>query len=387
MCRLPYLFLAFTGRLPLQLHKLHKKYGPIVRTAPNELSFIDPSAWKTIHGQHAGRHTAFRKNYVSVNRMRNEFGESIFISDDDEHTRMRKILNCAFSPQALRDQEPLIQKHVQQFMEGVDAERASNHGTVESTKWYMWLAFDVIADAAFGEPFKCLLEPTNRQWPLLLSKTWKIVIYSSELLKITPAFLCRIFPTRFVQTEVNKLDLILDRVKSRLTSKPHRGDLISSIVEHNEKKGSLTQTEIISNASLFVLAGTETVATALPGLTYLLTKNPRAMSKVTKEIRQRFLHESAMTIHELNQMRYLTACIEEALRLFPPVADGLPRIAPSEGHIICGEWVPGGVSTLLGNDTCIQELRLTAFIDCRDDQPFRSQPIRIKLHGSRVLRT
>lgn len=27
---------------------LHRKYGPIVRVAYNELSFIDPSAWKDV---------------------------------------------------------------------------------------------------------------------------------------------------------------------------------------------------------------------------------------------------------------------------------------------------------------------------------------------------
>ena len=38
--RLPYVFFALTGRLAVQHHKIYKKYGPIVRTAPNGLSFL-----------------------------------------------------------------------------------------------------------------------------------------------------------------------------------------------------------------------------------------------------------------------------------------------------------------------------------------------------------
>ena len=344
--RLPYIFFAFTGRLAVQHHQLHRKYGPIVRTAPNELSFIEASAWKTIHAQHAGRHTAFRKNYDSFNETRNQIGHSIFIADDDNHTRMRKVLDYAFSPRALREQEPLIQRHVQELINGLEDERLSTHGMVDLMEWYSWTAFDIVADAAFGEPFKCLLEPMYRHWPILLSKSWKVIVYSSGVKNIMPCSLRWMFPTWVLQTEVNKLDLVLNRVKKRLARKPNRGDLLSSIIAHNDKKGTLTETEIISNASLFVFAGTETVATLLCAVTYLLTQNPQAMTSITNEIRMRFQDEVIITIQHLNEMKFLNACINEALRIFPPIAEGLPRIAPSEGATISGEWIPGEVGFL-----------------------------------------
>lgn len=345
-CRLPYIFFAFTGRLAVQHHELHKRYGRIVRTAPNELSFIEASAWKTIHAPHAGRHTAFRKNYDSFNETRNQIGHSIFIADDDNHTRMRKVLDYAFSPRALREQEPLIQSHVQELINGLEIERLCTHGVVDLLEWYSWAAFDIVADAAFGEPFKCLSEPIYRQWPILLSKTWKVIVYSSGVKNIIPFSLRWMFPTWVLQKEVNKLDLVLNRVKQRLARKPNRGDLLSSIMAQNGKKGTLTETEIISNASLFVFAGTETVATLLCAVTYLLTQSPQAMASITNEIRMRFQDEAIITIQDLNEMRFLNACINEALRIFPPIAEGLPRIAPPEGATISGEWIPGEVGFL-----------------------------------------
>lgn len=38
----------------------------------------------------------------------------------------------------------------------------------------------------------------------------------------------------------------------------------------------------------------------------------------------------------------MAACVEEALRRYPPVLFGLPRVVPEGGAIIAGHFVPGG---------------------------------------------
>lgn len=49
------------------MHQLHLKYGPILRLMPNELSFIDPEAWRDIYGHRQG-HPQFHKDrtYISL---------------------------------------------------------------------------------------------------------------------------------------------------------------------------------------------------------------------------------------------------------------------------------------------------------------------------------
>ena len=213
-------------------------------------------------------------------------------------------------------------------------------------------------------------------WPILLSKTWKVIVYSSGVKNTMPSSLRWIFPAWVLQTEVNKLELVLNRVKKRLARKPNRGDLLSSIIAHNDKKGTVTETEIISNASLFVFAGTETVATLLCAVTYLLTQNPQAMARITNEIRIRFPDEAIITIQELNEMEFLNACLNEALRIFPPLAEGLPRIAPPEGATISGEWIPGDVGLPLTHTIFIEA---DCFPDFSADKPFRSKHVHFKL--------
>lgn len=41
---------TWRGTLHFDVKVLHDRYGSIVRIAPDELAFIDPSAWKDIYG-------------------------------------------------------------------------------------------------------------------------------------------------------------------------------------------------------------------------------------------------------------------------------------------------------------------------------------------------
>ena len=263
----------------------------------------------------------------------------MYLANDEKHAQARKILSHAFSPEAHRTQEPLLQRHVHKLMSKIDGERFTGNGIVDLEKWYTWVAFDTVGDTSFGEPFNCVLEPSHREWPLMLSRARKVITGVSGLKNIAPSLsLSRWLPQgsflqrTILQRVVDRLNFDLDKVRSRIASKPSRGDVLSSIVQDNDEKGSLDDTEIMANASLFILAGTETVATLLSAVTYLLIQNPAAFDKLAMEIRESFKDESLLTIQNLGRLTYLTACIEEALRLVPPVPEGLPRVTPVEGE-------------------------------------------------------
>lgn len=92
-----------------------------------------------------------------------------------------------------------------------------------------------------------------------------------------------------------------------------------------------------------MLAGTETTATELSGLTYYLHRHPEKMARLKKEVRDAFASVDDMTMAKLSQLEYLNACIEEGLRIYPPVGGVLPRDTPARGANVAGRWIPGGV--------------------------------------------
>lgn len=92
------------------------------------------------------------------------------------------------------------------------------------------------------------------------------------------------------------------------------------------------------------MAGYDTTATALAGVTYLLATNTRAMKKLTQELRDAFSNDEEIGILSTQNLPYLRAVIDEALRIYPPGGSGMPREVPEGGETIFGQYVPAGVS-------------------------------------------
>lgn len=96
-----------------------------------------------------------------------------------------------------------------------------------------------------------------------------------------------------------------------------------------------------------MIAGTETTATLLSGVTYFLISNRDKLDKLVAELRTTFHNEYEITVEALARLKYLHACLEEGLRVYPPVPTGLPRVVPPGGAQICERWIPEGVRTTI----------------------------------------
>jgi cytochrome P450 len=137
-----------------------------------------------------------------------------------------------------------------------------------------------------------------------------------------------------------------DKVDARLTRKNIRPDIWSLIIAAHETSNQtdwIQRKEMYDNADLFMVAGTETTATLLSGLLYLLLTHEAKMDALKREVRA--LGEEQLNLLELPKLQYLHACIEEGLRIYPPVPGGLPRKTPKSGAVVAGRFVPGGVYT------------------------------------------
>jgi hypothetical protein len=98
--RLPYTWYLFRNTLPWKIHQLHEQYGPIVRLAPNELSYITSEAWNDIYGRGEGR-SQLRKDYSFAPSEMNKGKRSnslFFELDDNEHARLRYVFLSILVP-------------------------------------------------------------------------------------------------------------------------------------------------------------------------------------------------------------------------------------------------------------------------------------------------
>lgn len=91
-------------------------------------------------------------------------------------------------------------------------------------------------------------------------------------------------------------------------------------------------------------AGSETTGVALTHVVYFLLKTPRALSRLRQELEENvaFGNDGIATYASVKNLPYLRACLDESLRLLPPVSTGLHRLTPPEGYTIDGHWIEGG---------------------------------------------
>jgi cytochrome P450 len=106
----------------------------------------------------------------------------------------------------------------------------------------------------------------------------------------------------------------------------------------------LSRAEMDCNAVTFLMAGSETTATTLSGFTFFVLRHPQVYAKLVHEIRSSFTSLADINIEKATQLEYMTACIQETLRVYPPVATGFPRVVPKGGSNISGHYIPEDMS-------------------------------------------
>jgi cytochrome P450 len=140
-----------------------------------------------------------------------------------------------------------------------------------------------------------------------------------------------------------------EKTVKRLNTKTEHWDFIWYILKQREKKNEVSDDEIIMNAALFIVAGSETTATELCGLINYLLRDPERFQKLKDELRGACKTEADLNMDILGALPYMNACIEEGLRIFPPVPIGLLRRVPKGGSLIDGHTVPGGTSVCVSS--------------------------------------
>ncbi|SMR44666.1 unnamed protein product [Zymoseptoria tritici ST99CH_3D1] len=356
LSRIPYIRHMLAGTTAKMTVDLHKQYGEVVRISPDEVSFISgETAWGDIYGFRTGK----LKGHLNTQKDPAWFpppvngAPSILLAKDEQHSKGRRLLSNAFSEKALTEQEPLVNRYVDQLVDGLRDTIRTEKKPVDMAQWYNWTTFDIIADLLFGEPFGCLQNKETHKYIAMLLEGLKAIHFTYIFRKFPLAkhFMGLLVDKKTIPSpnvRVNYQKWISSQVQKRIDRETQRPDFMSHILANNGEKGyEMSRAELDSNAQLFINAGSETTATLLSGATYALCRNPRVLEKLKKEVRGRWNNYHDINVAEVSKAPYLAAVISEALRYFPPVPAGFNRKIPEGGEVVSGYYLPGGTSTTI----------------------------------------
>ncbi|KAL9117860.1 MAG: hypothetical protein Q9187_005598 [Circinaria calcarea] len=94
--------------------------------------------------------------------------------------------------------------------------------------------------------------------------------------------------------------------------------------------------------TLIVNGGCDGPAISLANTLYYLVKNPQTLTRLREELDSALSPlDSVAPWSKVKNCAYLRACIDESMRLSPPVATDLARRTPPQGIEIDGQMVPG----------------------------------------------
>ncbi|KAI0204852.1 cytochrome p450 monooxygenase [Astrocystis sublimbata] len=339
----------FTGmRTFKDVQNLHLKYGDVVRLGPQELSIIRPSAVQALHAASApvdkGPFYDMTAPFLSLQTIRSK----------TDHAPIRKIWDRGFSAKSLRDYEPRVAKYTEQLLQQLESLVGE---PLNMTQWIGFYGFDVMGDLAFGQSFDMLKSGTVNYYIGLMQDHLRVRFAFG---RIPWAFLVLQALASLNASASRSHTWIEDQLKNRMKARvnePDTLDVFSWILEDYNARPVKTQQDFFNlmgeEVQLIRLPNSDTTSSTMTCLFFELTRNPEIYKKLQNEIDKCFMAhcDKAPGHYELSKLEYLQACIDETLRMYPPLPGGVQRMTPPEGLQLDHDFfIPG--NTIVQTPLC-----------------------------------
>ncbi|GAB7365351.1 hypothetical protein MBLNU230_g6431t1 [Neophaeotheca triangularis] len=317
------------------LQKMHKQYGPIVRIGSGDLSVADADFMAPTFGPSS-------KVIKSVWYDAAHPAHSLQTERSaKKHAQRRRLWAPAFSDRAIRDYEVKISALNDKIIDRVSRSADSGEPLDVSLFFNLW-SFDVMARLTFGKNYGMLDEGKKHRALALLSKSmlllaYQLPLWSVRVLRQIPGAAADYF--KFIKFCKDELTW---RVKnSDAVDKEGGSDIMSWLLKsHEDVKQPEDDPSLLLDTQLLIVAGSDTSATALTFLFFHLAKDPEQVTKLREELRP-LVQGGNWGDKDIRFAAHLNGCINEALRLHPPVPSGVSRETPKEGLRVGDTFIPG----------------------------------------------
>ncbi|KFY46117.1 hypothetical protein V495_02642 [Pseudogymnoascus sp. VKM F-4514 (FW-929)] len=325
------------GQYTFEIGRMHEKYGPIIRINPHELHVSQPDFYEKLYsGPGKRRH---RWGWYTA-----QFGlpESMFgTTDHDSHRIRRAAVNPFFSKGAVRSLQPIIDERIEALLNRFRGFQASGQPI---TLDYAFSAYtnDIAQEYAFARSDHRVdqddFEPTfhkasiagSSSGALMKQYPWVLPLMQS----LPESFMTWLDPDMASYFSFqNMIKREIQEIKSGKTdnkSADHRTifyEIINSDLPPEEKSDA----RLAQDGQTVVIAGTITTAWGLCVAVFHLLSQPETLKRLKEELRTVLKGPSSpVTLATIEQLPYLTGCVQECIRLSYGVCTRLQRIAPDE---------------------------------------------------------
>ncbi|KAL4874864.1 benzoate 4-monooxygenase cytochrome P450 [Aspergillus karnatakaensis] len=345
-----YYDICIGGRFLFEIENMHRQYGPIVRINPHEISISDPSFYDEIYAPSSRRRDRDPKWVPGLSLPTS----MIATVNHDLHRSRRAIPSNFFSKRSVIDLTPMIEERIRALIQIFEDFRQSQR-PVQLDNAFAALTADIITyysygklwgfveDADFRSDVRRSVSETSR-----FCHVNRLFPFIPPLIRLSPKWLKR----RILSGKSSLIDFQESVFEAGAQSTEPSGTEKSELTQagrtifHKLNDPTLPAAERskqrLEEESLFLLgAGTETTGSTLTVAAYYVYQDPVMLGRLRAELKPVLPRlSSSCAWSELEQLPYLTAVLNESLRVTTPILSRTPRVAPDETLIYKGYTIP-----------------------------------------------
>lgn len=256
-------------------------------------------------------HRAYYKSKLLTRDLAKYIGEGLLTANGQKWLQQRRLIQPAFHKKKL---ESLIQIMTTVIDEEIS--RIKPNSEIDVYPLMSDLAFKVVASSLFSY--------TGDQQ--LIARLQKITedVQTAVIKEIRQPYKRwwfhlsgRIKNTLSMSKEARSL--LAQLIQLRKDSDEQYDDLLDMLLESRYEDGTaMDEEQLIDEILILFVAGHETTSNALSFSLQLLANHPQLQQKVSEEV-LRTKDDSGSMMESLGKLAYTKQCIEEAMRLYPPV--------------------------------------------------------------------
>ncbi|KAM3081914.1 hypothetical protein ACMFMG_004378 [Clarireedia jacksonii] len=351
--------------------QLHNKYGPLVRIGPKCISVSSPEGIQAIYVNKKGLQKAPMYGILQPMLEGSPLHNIFSTSDIEYHSSLKRTIGSLYSFSALKDIQPNLDRCVLLFIDRLGDLAKSGPVTVDMSAWLQFYTFDSLGEVNFSQPMGFLASGTDVDgiceldhhmmrhfalWGQVLSfegivSRWKSLT-GDRVTKPNPLF-----------------HFTLDIIEKRIMYPTDSVDILNKFLQlHNTAPDRLPRNDLAAAIYINVVTAHDVIAITLRAILYYLCRTPRVYNILYDEIsRMENLGKlsTPAQYHEVSSMIYLSAVIDETLRIHPSTGIIFERIVPSGGITLHGTYIPE--NTIVGSNAWVTNRNKEVFgddIDC-----------------------
>lgn len=300
-------------QMPMYLLEAGQKYGDLVLLGQGKFSAYFVNHPEAIQHVLQDNHKNYTKNTIQYNQLRKITGNGLLTNDGDTWLKHRRVLQPAFTRQRLMALIPLVNELMPPLVDRW--KKAADTGElINIDQEMMELALEIVSRSMFGMG---IAGETKKLTGAVITALDHLIDRVRNPMQLPDPF-----PTRanlLNRSAMQTLDEACYRIIRSAEGAQLSDDNLLAMLLHAHQDPALdfgeaqTRDEVIT----ILIAGHETVASALTWTWYLLSQNPAYFEKAAFEI-QSVLGNRPPEEADYEKLILTGQIFDEALRLYPP---------------------------------------------------------------------